>query len=311
MHARMSNPIIEACSHRLFVAVVLMTTLAPAWAQHEGHTEPAEPAQVTTPSRPGPEHSGHGDMSMQGGPPPPDARDPHAYAGGYTRHTGAYALPPSQGLHMGDEHAYSAVQVNQLEYLRGDDNESTGYDAQAWIGTSYDRLVIKAEGEVASGEIEEARTEVLWGHALSAYWDAQLGLRHDSGEGPERSWLAVGLQGLAPYWFEVETTAYVGENGRTALRIEADYDLLITQRLILQPSIEFNLYGKEDEERGIGQGLAEGDIGLRLRYEFSRKFAPYVGIEWAKKFGDTADLARANGEESSDTRWVAGLRFWF
>ena len=171
--------------------------------------------------------------------------------------------------------------------------------------------MIKAEGEVAKGKLQEARTELLWGHAIATFWDTQLGVRYDSGVGPDRGWLAFGVQGLAPYWFEVDATAYAGENGRTALRLGAEYELLLTQKLILQPRIELNLYGKSDVERGIGSGLSEAQTGLRLRYEFTRQFAPYIGVERVSKFGQTADIARDEGEKSAVTRWVAGVRFWF
>lgn len=254
----------------------------------------------------------HGDMNMQGGAAPPDARDPHGYSGGYTLDSGPYALPGPRRLRMSDEHSFGALVVDRLERARArHDGTATAYDAQAWFGRDYDRLVLKAEGEAAGGKLQEARTELLWGHAIATFWDTQLGVRYDSGVGPDRGWLAFGVQGLAPYWFEVDATAYVGDSGRSALRLGAEYELLLTQRLILQPRVEFNVYGKRDEARDIGSGLADGVAGLRLRYEVTRQIAPYVGVEWATKFGRTADFARAEGERLTETRWVAGLRFWF
>ena len=121
----------------------------------------------------------------------------------------------------------------------------------------------------------------------------------------------MGIQGLAPYWFEVDAAAYVGSGGRTALRLSADYELLLTQRLIVQPRIEANFYGKSDVARDIGKGLSDVTTGIRVRYEFTRQFAPYVGVPWATRFGQTADLARAAGEQIRNTRYVAGVRFWF
>ena len=253
----------------------------------------------------------HGDMKMQGGPAPSDARDPHMYAGGTTLDTGAYALPPSERLRLADEHMFGGLLVNRLERGYTRDGNSTAYDSQAWFGNAYNRLVVKAEGEVSKGKLQESRTEVLWGHAIATFWDTQLGVRVDNGVGPDRGWLAFGVQGLAPYWFEVDATAYVGDQGRTAFRLGAEYELLLTQKLILQPRIELNVHGKSDAERGIGSGLSETQAGLRLRYEFSRQFAPYVGVERASKFGKTADLARAEDEKTGETRWVAGVRFWF
>ena len=243
-------------------------------------------------------------MSMQGGSAPPDARDSHAYSGGYT-------LDPARPLRMADEHNFGSLLVDRLERARTRDNSSTAFDVLAWYGRTYDRAWFKTDGETDAGRVQDARTELLWGHAVATYWDTQLGVRHDSGVGPDRGWLAFGVQGLAPYWFEVDAAAYVGESGRTALRLEAEYELLLTQKLILQPRIETNVYGKRDAARERGSGLSDLAAGIRLRYEIKREFAPYVGIERAAKFGGTADYARAAGEDVKETRLVAGLRFWF
>jgi copper resistance protein B len=253
----------------------------------------------------------HGDMNMQGGAAPPDARDPHAWSGGYTLDTGPYVLPGPRILRLSDEHNFGGLLIDRLERSYTSDGNGTAYDAQAWFGRDYDRAVLKAEGEANGDKLQESRNELLWGHAVASYWDAQLGVRHDGGEGASRNWLAFGIQGLAPYWFEIDAAAYVGDGGRTALRLGAEYELLITQKFVLQPSVEFNLYGKRDPARNIGSGLSDGAAGLRFRYEFTRQFAPYAGIEWAGKFGETADLARATGEHTRETRRVAGVRFWF
>jgi copper resistance protein B len=242
--------------------------------------------------------------SMQGGDPPPDARDPHAWSGGYT-------LDPARPLRLADEHYFGSLLVDSLEAVRTRHNTFMAYDVQAWFGRTYDRAVFKSEGEVDGGRLEDARTELLWGHAIAAYWDAQIGVRHDSGEGPSRSWLAFGLQGLAPYWFELDAAVYLGEGGRSALRLDAEYELLLTQKLVLQPKFETSFYGRSDAERGRGSGLADASVALRLRYEIRREFAPYVGVEWSRKFGETEDLARAAGEDARQTRYLAGLRFWF
>lgn len=241
--------------------------------------------------------------SMQGGSALPDARDPHEYSGG--QDFGPYTLE------LGDEHSVASLVVENFEATRSDGNTSAAYDLQGWYGRTYNRFVLKAEGDADGGRVEDARTELLWGHALASYWDTQLGLRHDSGEGPDRSWLAFGLQGLAPYWFEVDVAGYVGESGRTALRLDASYEVLFTQKLVLEPKIEINAYGKQDPERGLGSGLSDASAQLRLRYEIRREFAPYVGIEWKRKFGATKDLARSVGEDAIDVTFVAGLRFWF
>lgn len=252
----------------------------------------------------------HGDMQMQGGSAPADARDPHAYSDGYTLTEGPYAQPGPRQLKLADEHAFWSVLGDRLEYQ--EDSDSTVYDIQAWYGTTYNRFVIKAEGDIADGTLEESSTELLWGHALNAYFDTQFGVRLDQyDEGKDRQWLAIGMQGLAPYWFELDVTAYVGDDGRTALSAEAEYELLLTQRLILQPRAELNLYGKDDLDNRLGSGLSDLALGLRLRYEFSRQFAPYIGVEWTDTYGDTADYRRAAGQDTSGTQFVAGLRFWF
>jgi len=242
--------------------------------------------------------------SMQGGLAPSDARDPHAYADGYDF---GPIMPP---MHA-DGHYFGSLLVDRIERVRTRDNTSTEYDLRAWYGSDYDRAVLKAEGDYDGGRIQEARTELLWGHALTAHWNTHLGARHDSGVQPDRNWLAFGIQGLAPYWFEVEATAYVGSSGRSALRIAAEYELLLTQRLILQPRIEADIYGKRDAARELGSGLSDLAAGVRLRYEIRRELAPYLGIERAAKFGATADYARAAGEDAKETRLVAGVRFWF
>ena len=177
--------------------------------------------------------------------------------------------------------------------------------------STYDRAVLKAEGDVDDGDVAEARTELVWSHAFAAFWDMQLGARHDGGEGPSREWLAFGVEGLAPYWFDVEATAYLGESGHTALRLDVSYDLLLTQKLVLEPRIEANVYGQDDAARGLGSGLSDASLALRVRYEINRQLAPYFGIEWVRKYGQTEDFARAAGSDPSDARAVVGLRFWF
>lgn len=252
--------------------------------------------------------SGMGNMS---GTAPADARDPHAYSGGNTLGKGPYALPGVQRLKLADEDYFGSLLLDRLERAYNRDGNATVYDAQAWFGRDYDRLVIKAEGNVARSKLQEARTELLWGHAIASFWNTQLGVRYDSGVGPDRGWLAMGIQGIAPYWFNVDATAYVGNNGRTAIRLAAEYELLLTQKLILQPRVEVNFYGKNDAARDIGRGVSDSAVGLRLRYEINRQFAPYIGVERSSTFGKTADLVRATGEPAGKTLWVAGVRMWF
>ena len=254
----------------------------------------------------------HGDMQMQGGSPPADARDPNGYSDGFERGSGKYSLPGVPRLQLDDQMSFANLRINRLEHAwarRGED--FTTYDLQGRIGRDFNHLVVKAGGEVARGKLQDSRTELLWGHAIAAYWDSQLGVRFDHGTGKNRTWLAAGVQGLAPYWFELDATAYLGSGGRTALRLEGSYDLLITQKLVLQPRTEWNFYGKSDRANGIGSGLANASAGLRLRYEITRQIAPYVGVEWQHSFGRTVDFVRALGGRATQTNWVAGLSFWF
>ncbi|MBH0044052.1 MULTISPECIES: copper resistance protein B [unclassified Pseudoalteromonas] len=249
-------------------------------------------------------------MQPQGGSAPKDARDPHAYSAGTTLTEGPYALEGNERLTLADEHPFYALLGDRLEY---NEQANAGvFDLQAWYGTTFDRLVIKTEGDFSEGSIEENQTDILWSHAVSAYWDTQAGVRLDyNKEGENRQWLAFGLQGLAPYWFEIDMTAYVGERGNTAFTLEAEYELLLTQKLIIQPRAEITLYGKNDKQNDLGSGLSSSAIGFRVRYEFTRQFAPYIGIEWSNKFGNTADYATSSGQSSNNTAFVAGIKFWF
>ncbi len=258
------------------------------------------------------DHSGGGDMkgmSMQGGVAPADARDPHAYSDGYN-------FDQMRPQEMADEAYMGGILIDRLERARSRDNSFNGYDLQGWFGKDYNKLVLKAEGEADSVKLREARTELLWSHALATFWDGQFGLRYDRGRSdrnlaPDRKWLAFGVQGLAPYWFETDAAAYIGEQGRTALRLSAEYELLLTQKLILQPRIEANFYGQQDAARELGSGLSSLVTGVRVRYEIYRELAPYIGVEWAGKFGSTADYARVAGARINETRVVAGVRFWY
>lgn len=213
-------------------------------------------------------------------------------------------------MDMDDTAAFGRVLLDQFEWREIDNNDALQWDGQLWYGNDYNKAWFKSEGERIAGDYEGV-AELLWDRVFTRWWNVQAGVRHDFGDGPSRTWAAFGVQGLAPYWFEVEATAYVGEEGRTAARFSGEYELLITQRLILQPKIEFNLYGKDDPQNGIGSGLADTEVGARLRYEFRREFAPYVGLVWTRSYAATADLARAAGHDDDDLQFVAGLRMWF
>jgi copper resistance protein B len=217
-------------------------------------------------------------------------------------------------MDMNDAATFVKVLVNELEWQRVDDGDGTGnvmaWDAHAWVGGDYHKLWVKTEGEHGDGETE-SRNELLWDRIVGRWWSAQAGVRHDMFETADRTWFAVGIQGLAPQWFEIDATLYLGGQGRTALRASVEYELLLTQRLILQPQFELNVYGTEDPDNGIGSGLSDAELGLRLRYEIRRKLAPYLGVEWSRAFGKTADFAREASRKADDVRIVAGLRAWF
>ena len=201
--------------------------------------------------------------------------------------------------------------LNQLEMRDTGGDNTLSWDGQGWIGKDLRKLWIKTEGERTGGITDDVELQFLYSKAIARYWDFQLGVRHDFEPSPSRSWAVVGVQGLAPYFFETDAAFFVGDSGRTALRLETEYDLLFTQRLILTPEIEVNFYGQNDADIGIGSGLSDLELGLRLRYEIRREFAPYIGVNWSKLFGNTADFARVAGESTSEVQLVIGLRAWF
>lgn len=212
---------------------------------------------------------------------------------------------------MDDTASFAGVLIDQLEVRRASPDDVLTWDAQAFYGNDYDKLWLKTEGEHAGGAIENGDVELLWDRIFSRWWSVQAGARHDFGEGPSREWLALGVQGLAPYFLELEATAYLGESGRSAARIKGEYDLRFKQRLILQPKIELNLYGKDDPRTGHMSGLSDVEIGLRLRYELRREVAPYLGVVWLRQLGQTADLVRSRGDDASDAQLIAGIRISF
>jgi copper resistance protein B len=210
-----------------------------------------------------------------------------------------------------DDGLHDYVLFDQLEWQRGDGIAAGFWDTQGWIGHDVNRFWFRTEGEAEGRGVADAYADALFGRAIRPFWDVVAGVRQDFEPGPGRTWAAVGIQGLAPYWFEVEATAYVGESWRTLFRVETQYELLLTNRLILQPRVELDVYGKGDPERGIGAGLSSGEAGLRLRYEFRREFGPYVGVTWNRKFFGTAGFARAAGENAGRARFAMGVRVWF
>lgn len=224
----------------------------------------------------------------------------------------AAAVKPPGDHVVHDNSVQSFVLLNRLEAVDTDDGTGFQWEGQAWVGTDLNKLWLRSEGERdGQGRTESADLEVLYGRAIAPWWDVVAGVRHDFKPGRSQDFAAVGIVGLAPYKFEVGATAYIGESGQTAARVEAEYETLLTNRLILQPLVEVNFYGKTDAERGIGSGLSTAEVGMRLRYEITRRFALYVGIEAERAFGRTADFRREHGESVDDARLVAGVRIWF
>jgi copper resistance protein B len=303
----------EACA----IAVVITASLAQAQEaqDHTNHQHVSEQADVL-------DHSAHQQ-------PQNEAQDhsSHADHGQHTQRTESERghIPPEPPTHpmpdvseermielmqMEDDAPYGMILLDQFEWREIDGEDAQAWELQTFYGTDYNKLWFETEGERVQGD-ESGRAELLWDRIISPWWSIQSGVRQDFSEGPSRTWAAIGLQGLAPYFFEIDAAVYVGEQGRTAARFSADYDMLITQRWVLQPEIEFELYGKDDPANALGSGLADAELGLRLRYEVRREFAPYIGIHWERKFGRTADLAREAREDLDEVSFVAGLRAWF
>ena len=325
---------------RTVIGTALVSSLfcaAPIFAQHTGHhpasgaTMPAQPpadphaehhmpgpSQQASASAQAAGHSGHSETGadvspgpMMEAPPPPEAgRGPPRAADAIW---GAEVMRQARAVEHGAHGNVSTlwVQGDRLETQIRQGKDGYLWDLQGYYGGPTSRIWLKSEGEGAFGEkIEDAEVQALWSKAVSPYWDLQLGARQDMG-GPNTTHAVIGLQGLAPYFFEVDAAAFLSHRGDVTARVEAELDQRVTQRLILQPRAEVNLAGQDIPERGIGAGIDKIEIGLRLRYEFVREFAPYIGIEQSWRLGDGAAFTRAKGEDPKVTSLVMGLRFWF
>lgn len=293
-------------------AALMLAGASPALAQStmhgmdHGHHEHGQSAdQTAMPSMPEPmSHNAVGDEA-----PPPIPTD---------RAADRYFDPAEMQMaraHLehghGDE-VFSLVMLNLAEYQAREGEDGYRWEGEARIGGDINRLVIKSEGEGGSHSgVDAAEVQALYSRAITPYFDLQAGLRQDFEPGPDRTYATVGVEGVAPYWFDVAAAAFVSDHGDVLGRFEGTYDLRLTQRLILQPRIETNLAAQDVPENGIGAGLSNAELGLRLRYEITRQFAPYVGVSYDRKFGATADYARAEGEDPSVGSVVFGVRAWF
>jgi copper resistance protein B len=269
-------------------------------AAHQGaQPEPPAPGSVTELEQDEPVPGGGAPQALYPGIPPITDADRAA------------AFPDVQHRMVHGVAVNYFVLLDQLEWQAADGGGGATWDSKGWVGYDLGRLWFRSEGEAAKGRLEHAEAHVLYGRPISRWWDVVVGVRQDVRPGPAQTWAAVGVQGLAPYWFEVETTAYVGPSGRTLVRLEGEYELLFTNRWILQSLGEIQLSGKSDPERAVGAGLSTTEVGLRLRYELRREFAPYIGLSWTRAFGRTGDFARAAGREVGEARLAGGLRLWF
>jgi copper resistance protein B len=284
----------------------------------------AQSAQAAPASSQTQAHAGHGGSQEKPKPAPTAQQDHSAHQKPVEQKQYLAGIPPVTDVdraaafsELNGQHAVHDDAVNyyvlfdQLEWQMGDGTTAGSWDNKGWIGKDVNRFWFRTEGEAEDGDLGEAQAHALYGRAIHRWWDLVVGVRQDFRPGPQRTWAAVGIQGLAPYWFEVEATAYIGEAGRTHFRVETEYELLFTNRLILQPLVELELYGKSDPERRIGAGLSSGEAGLRLRYEFRRELAPYIGVTWNRKFFGTGDFAEAAGEDKGGAKLALGVRVWF
>jgi copper resistance protein B len=312
-----------ACRFALGATLTLVTGERPVYAQatapttansnaadpHAAHRHPKaknDPAhdQSTPPQASAdPQTHEHGAADTPSGRPP--------FIAPITEQDRKAAFPDVGGHAVHDTAMNYQVLFDQLEWQSGGHASDVNVDTRGWVGRDRDRFWFRAEGNSDDGRVGEAQAHALYGRQFARWWDVVAGVRQDFSPGPQRTWAALGVQGLSPYWFDIEATAYVGASGRTHARLEVQYELLITNRLVLQPLVELEIVGKSDPERGVGSGVSESEAGFRLRYEFRRELAPYIGLVWNNKWGKTADFARAAGENIRGARFVSGLRLWF
>ena len=226
-----------------------------------------------------------------------------------TPQTGA---PAEWAMPMVEPQIVTFVQADRLEGRTSDGEEGYLLDLQSWVGTDTSKFWGKVEGDgVVDGPLDALEVQALYSRMISPFFDLQVGLRQDVTPDVSRTHAVVGVQGLVPYWFEVDAAVFVSHTGDVTARLEAEYELLFSQRLVLQPRTEVNVAFQEIEALGIGSGLSSAEVGLRLRYEIRREVAPYIGVSWRRATGGTADFTRAAGGRSAGTSFVAGLRLWY
>jgi copper resistance protein B len=244
-----------------------------------------------------------------GDEPPPAAPTDHAAERFYSAEDMAAARGQLRREHGGA--IVSNLMVDMAELQFGDDETTFHWEGEGWIGGDIHRFVFKTEGEATEDDVEAAEVQALYSRAIGPYFDLQAGVRYDIEPSPNRAYAVLGFEGVAPYWFETTGALFVSDEGDVSARLEGSYDALLTQRVILQPRAEINFSAGDVPELETGAGVTDVELGLRLRYDITRNFAPYVGVSYESKLGDTADYASAAGEEESDTRFVFGVRARF
>lgn len=301
--------------------------------QPAGRAQDSEP-KPTTPAEVGSDpHAGHDMSSMRDGATASESAAVSGHGtGGTALPAGSAPAPAAPVANYADryydpremaaararlrrEHGGAIIRqviFNLAEYQVRNGADGFRWDGEGWIGGDINRLAIKTEGEGAFGEgVEDAEIQALYSRAIGPYFNLQAGIRYDIKPNPSRTYATIGFEGLAPYWFDVEGALFLSDKGDVLARLEGYYDQRITQRLILQPRAEFNFAAQDVPANGIGSGLSDIELGLRLRYEIEREFAPYVGVSWDRKVGDTARFARSAGKDTGGLSFVVGLRTWF
>ena len=206
---------------------------------------------------------------------------------------------------IGDDPLITKLVMDKFEILDNDENSKV-WEGSFYMGYDINKLYLYSEGEASSNGVYSSKNEILYSRAIAPFWDIQAGIAYDKNDYSSTTWAEVAISGLAPYYFETRVALLLGEDSNIGLRASAEYEALITQKLILTPSIDISLYSKDNIEMQIGSGLSSIDMGLRLRYEIVREFAPYIGINWEKNFGNTYDY-----NPLDETSMVVGIRFWF
>ena len=225
----------------------------------------------------------------------------------------AYETGMASMKEMKNEHGGGIFHMFRLETDAGSNKKGDSvqnWELDGWIGTDENKLWLKSEGERNKDELESTEFWALYSRNISMFWDAQAGIRYDT-KPNSTTYLTLGFNGLAPYWLETEAHLFMSDNGDVSARLRGETDFLITQKLILQPYIEVNLFAQDVKEKHVGSGISDGQIGLQTRYEFTRKFALYMDVHYASKFGETSSIAKKDGEDSNEAIGTVGLRLMF